>query len=249
MSTALESLYSGPLEKLTPPGVGKPSAQSSILQAKDLLDPDQLADQLTRFSTKYAQSDPRAVASIWSKWHFSALISSTLVANLLLEYDLPVGLDEVSVEVGPEGQTRRLWVTDTGRPLGCQSAFGRFSTLIDSHLVPLITALAEYSGASPKVFWSNAGNLFEYFTEALQAHPMAKSRSIELARELLASRHLQDGRRNPLFQPVNYLPAAAGGGCERRRRLCCIRYLIPELEYCSNCPLMRESCQAESVLS
>ncbi|HDZ38600.1 MAG TPA: hypothetical protein ENH62_09990 [Marinobacter sp.] len=49
-----------------------------------------------------------------------------------------------------------------------------------------------------------------------------------------------DGRRNPLFQPVNYLIATTGEGHDRRRRLCCIRYLIPELDYCSNCPLIRK---------
>jgi len=246
MKTVLENLYSGPLDKLTPPGVGEPSGQNSILRAIDLLEPGQLEAQLTRFSTKYAQSDLRAVASVWSKWHFSPLISSTLAANLLLEHELPVSLDEVRIEVGPEGQTRRLWITDTGQPLDSQNAFTRFSKLIDRHLVPLITALADYSGASPKVFWSNAGNLFEYFTESLQTHPLANPCSVEPARELLASRYLQDGRRNPLFRPVNYVTAKTGEGCERRRRLCCIRYLIPELEYCSNCPLVRKPCPSKA---
>lgn len=249
MNTALENLYSGPLEGFAAPGVGEPPAQSSTFQAIDLLDPDRLEVQLKRFSTQYGQSDQRAVASLWSKWHFSALISATLASNLLLEQDLPIGLDDVRIEVGPEGQTRRLWLTDTGQPLSTHNAFGRFSRLIENHLVPLISALAKYSGASPKVFWSNAGNLFEYFTEALQAHSLANSGSADPARELLTSRHLPDGRRNPLFQPVNYLIATTGENQERRRRLCCIRYLIPELGYCSNCPLTREPCQKKSVLS
>lgn len=240
MNTALESLYVGPLDGFSPPGVGKPPAQSSILRAADLLDTKRLATQLTRFSTQYRQSDRRAVASLWSKWHFSALISTTLASNLLLDHDLPIGLDDVSIEVGSEGQTRRLWIADAGRPLAAQNALTRFTKLIDGHLVPLITALADYSGASPKVFWSNAGNVFEHFTEALKTHPLANSRSVEPARELLASRYLLDGRRNPLFQPVNYLITTTGEGRDRRRRLCCIRYLIPELEYCSNCPLIRE---------
>lgn len=246
MNTALENLYLGPLDGFSPPGVGEPPDKSSILRAIDLLDANRLATQLKHFSTQYGQTDRRAVASLWSKWHFSALISTTLASNLLLEHDLPIGLDEVSIEIGSEGQTRRLWITDTGQRLVSQNAFTRFSNLIDNHLVPLITALADYSGASPKVFWSNAGNVFEYFTEALQTHPLANSRSVEPARELLASRHLQDGRRNPLFQPVNYLAAVAGEDRERRRRLCCIRYLIPELDYCSNCPLIRKPVSVSS---
>lgn len=242
MNIALEKLYSGPLKGLPLPGVGKPPDQSPTLRVIDLLNPDLLAKQLQLFSIQYNQADRRAIASMWSKWHFSALISTTLAFNLLLEHEVPVGIEDVSVELGSNGQTRRLWISDTGRPLVSQSAFIRFTKLIDNHLAPLIAALASYSGASPKVFWSNAGNVFEHFAEALQSHPLANTDSINSARALLASRHLQDGRRNPLYQPVNYLAAATGEGCERRRRLCCIRYLIPELEYCSNCPLIGKPC-------
>lgn len=130
--------------------MGEPPDKSSILRAIDLLDANRLATQLKHFSTQYGQTDRRAVASLWSKWHFSALISTTLASNLLLEHDLPIGLDEVSIEIGSEGQTRRLWITDTGQQLASQNAFTRFSNLIDNHLVPLIQALADYSGASPK---------------------------------------------------------------------------------------------------
>lgn len=235
MPSPLATLYAGPLAALVPPGVGEPPADA--LAARELLEPGRLAARLDHFSLQYDGGDRRAVASLWSKWHLSAVISAGLAANLLLERDLPLGLEALHLELAPEGQTRRLWLAHDGTPLASRDPLARFSTLIDDHLTPLIAALAAHSGASPKVFWSNAGNYFEYFAEALEAHPMASPGAAEPARALLAARQLPDGRRNPLFQPVRYLAAAAGGEPERRRRLCCIRYLIPELGYCGNCPL------------
>ncbi|WP_355660389.1 siderophore-iron reductase FhuF [Halomonas salifodinae] len=235
MPTPLATLYAGPLAALVSPGLGTPPAAAR--PAGELLDPTRLDGVLDHFALQYDGGDRRAVASLWSKWHLSAVISAGLAANLLLERDLPLGLEELHLEPAPEGQTRRLWLAHEGRPLASQDPFARFSTLIDAHLAPLITALAAHSGASPKVFWSNAGNYFEYFAEALEAHPMANPGAAEPARALLAARQLPDGRRNPLYQPVRYLADVAGGDPERRRRLCCIRYLIPELGYCGNCPL------------
>lgn len=237
MPSPLEALYAGPMAALVSPGLGEPPV--AALAARELLEPGHLATRLDHFSHQYDRGDRRAVASLWSKWHLSAVISAGLAANLLLERDLPLGLDELHLELAPEGQTRRLWLAHDGSPLATQDPFERFATLIDAHLTPLIAALAAHSGASPKVFWSNAGNYFEYFAEALEAHPMASPGAAEPARELLAARQLPDGRRNPLYQPVRYLADAAGGEPERRRRLCCIRYLIPELGYCGNCPLER----------
>ncbi|WP_092160080.1 (2Fe-2S)-binding protein [Bosea sp. CRIB-10] len=52
---------------------------------------------------------------------------------------------------------------------------------------------------------------------------------------LMAARRLPDGRPNRLFDPVRY--PEYKDGPTRLRRVCCIRYLIPELGYCSTCPL------------
>ncbi|MFC7368836.1 siderophore-iron reductase FhuF [Vreelandella zhaodongensis] len=243
MPPALTTLYLGPLEGLLPPVLGVPPDGPYTLPAWKLLSPSYLTPLLERFTLQYGRGDRRAVASLWSKWHFSSVISAALAANLLLERDLPLGLDDLHLELTPEGQTRRLWLHHAGKPLASQDAFTRFSTLIEGHLTPLITTLAQLSGASPKVFWSNAGNYFEHFAEALQAHPLAEADVAEPARELMANRHLPDGRRNPLFQPVRYLQGTHGTKTERRRRLCCIRYLMPELGYCGNCPLNQGKCR------
>ncbi|MBB3191757.1 siderophore-iron reductase FhuF [Halomonas cerina] len=236
MSQALSTLYIGPLEGLAPPKVSAAPGPDA-LPARTLLDPAYLDALFARFGARYGQGDRRAVASLWSKWHFSALAAHGLAANLLLERDLPLGLDELHLAQSAEGQTTGLDLRHAGRPLAELDPYPRFATLLDGHLTPLVEALAAATGASPKVFWSNAGNYFEYFAGALADHPMASKGLAEPAQALMESRRLPDGRRNPLYRPVRYVTPAAPDQPARVRRLCCIRYLIDELGYCANCPL------------
>ncbi|MBB3141504.1 siderophore-iron reductase FhuF [Halomonas organivorans] len=236
MTLALSQLYIGPLQHLPPPQVAATPAADSV-PARHLLDPAYLAALLERFGVQYGNGDRRAVASLWSKWHFSALCAHGLAANLLLERDLPLGLDELHLAQSSEGQTTGLHLLHAGRPLDELDGLSRFATLLDGHLTPLIEALASLTGASPKVFWSNAGNYFEYFAGALPSHPMASPHGADEAHRLMASRQLADGRRNPLYRPVRYLESGDAEAPRRVRRLCCIRYLLDELGYCGNCPL------------
>lgn len=233
MPSPLDRLYVGPMAALAPPAIAPPPADA--LSAAALLDPGPLGEVLGRFAAQYGQGDRMAVASLWSKWHFSALLVPGLAANLLLERDLPLEPDTLHLSLAPEGHTERLWLAHEGRPLTRLSGPGRFATLT-GHLAELIDALAAYSGAAPRVFWSNAGNYFEYFTGTLAEHPMALPGAADEARDLLERRHTPDGRRNPLYRPVRYLATGGNTPC-RVRRLCCLRYRLPELELCSNCPL------------
>lgn len=234
MSCSLAPLYTGPLQHLAPPAIA-PEAPGGI-PARELLDPAYLAALLERFGAPYPQGDRRAVASLWSKWHFSLLAAHSLAADLLLGRELPLGLDDLHLQQSDEGQTTGLILAHAGRPLKKLDPHSRFATLLDGHLTPLIETLASTSGASPRVFWGNAGNYLEYFIEALASHPMASAEATHTARELLAAHHLPDGRRNPLYRPVRYVECEAEAP-RRVRRLCCIRYLIDELDVCGNCPL------------
>lgn len=235
MTTALSQLYIGPLEALIPPRLSTEPPAAAI-PGNALLDPACLEALLIRFGAQYRHGDRRAVASLWSKWHFSALLAPALAANLLLERDLPLALERVQVILTPEGRTERLCLEHEGTPLPALGAFTRFTTLLDRHLAPMIEVLATLSGASTRVFWSNAGNVFEHFVSVVDQHPMASPDTAEEARLLLESRQYPDGRRNPLFRPVRYIESPYSE-VQRVRKLCCLRYLLPELNYCGNCPL------------
>ena len=236
MTLALSQLYRGPLDFLTPPRI-EATPGDDVIAASHLLDPAYLDALLERYGAQYGHGDRRAVASLWSKWHFAGLAAHGLATNLLLERDLPLGVDELHVVQTPEGQTAGFSLRHAGRPLAELDGLGRFATLLDGHLIPLIETLAKVSGASPKVFWSNAGSYVDYFAGAMADHPMGSPAAAEPGLALISTRHLPDGRRNPLYQAVRHVVPADPEAPTRMPKTCCIRYLLDDLGYCANCPL------------
>ncbi|WP_146876043.1 siderophore-iron reductase FhuF [Halovibrio variabilis] len=236
---ALLALYrQPPLDKMKAPVFGQPSEPT--LAASALLDQDVLSEQLARYGRVHGDdADRKAVASIWSKFHFSSVSIPTLVANLLLGYDLPVGGNELRLALGDKGQTARIWLPHGGVPLASQAPQARFSRLFDDHCAPLIETLAVVSGLSEKVFWSNLGHYVEFVGQTCSQHP-AFAGAGEPLLDYLATKTLPDGRRNPLYQPVRYLELG-GETPARVRRLCCIKYRLPGEPLCGGCPLKPEN--------
>ncbi len=205
------------------------------LPAADFLVPDRLEEVLIRFGERYAVFEPRGVASQWSKWYFLALLVPELLARALLWRSLPVALDRLHLLLASDGRVERLCFQRGGAGLHTEDESLTLN-LLDDNLAPLIEALAGFSGASPRVFWSNAGNVFEQCLGQLAHHPDALPGMTDDLQHFLTQRRLADGRRNPLYRPVRY-QKQSDGSTRRVRRLCCIRYLVPELGYCGNCPL------------
>jgi ferric iron reductase protein FhuF len=200
----------------------------------DLMQPDRLSVILERFSTCYQKPERRAVASQWSKIYFSKLIVPSVAASLMLDWRLPLDLDVTGITLDEFGRPEAFCLTRAGSATPSQTAEARFSFVIDAHIAPVIGAIARASGLSQKVLWSNAGNIVENVVSYCEKSAPAK-KSVEQARLLLRARRLSSGEPNPLFEPVRYTHT-----CEtqvRKRRVCCIRYLIPSLGYCKTCPL------------
>lgn len=236
---ALLALYrQPPLDNLKAPAFGRPNIPT--LAASELLDHKVLGGQLARYRRYHGDdADFLAAASIWSKFHFSSVAIPTLVANLLLGYELPVDGGELRLALGDHGQTARIWLPHGGEPLTSKSLQTRFSSLFDDHCAPLIEALAEVSGLSTKVFWSNLGHYVEFVGKTCSRHP-AYAGAGEPLLHYLATKTLPDGRRNPLYQPVRYLELG-GETPTRVRRLCCIKYRLPGEPLCGACPLKPEN--------
>ncbi|WP_027966322.1 siderophore-iron reductase FhuF [Halomonas halocynthiae] len=236
---ALLALYrQPPLDNLKAPAFGQ--SDEPTLAAVALLDRGFLSEQLARFGRRYGDdADFLAVASVWSKYHFSSVSIPTLVANLLLGYDLPVGIKELRLALGDKGQTERILLPHGGVKLNAQTSQARFSTLFDDHCAPLIEVLAAVSGLSAKVFWNNLGQYVEFVGKTCSQHPELAGAGEPLL-DYLATKTLPDGRRNPLYQPVRYLELG-GETSTRVRRLCCIRYRLPGEPLCGGCPLKPEN--------
>ncbi len=199
-----------------------------------------LNDVLTRFGTAYPDSDPRGLASIWSKHYFIKLIPPVVAASLILNQRLPLSVDHLQLILDDDGLPAAFKLPHSGRPWMPVpvDGFERFDDLLEHHLRPFIDTFARHVRLSPKVLWSNAGNYFEWLLGVLaNAMPQADVRH---GHQLLNAHYLPDGRRNPLHQPVRYLKVDGQAALKRQRRVCCIRYRVAGLELCDNCPVLNE---------
>jgi ferric iron reductase protein FhuF len=225
----LASLLTGPLARYATTLL-PPEAACDAIPGLRLLQPVVLEDALAHFGRRYAAPpDRRACASLWFKHHVAPWLVPGLAANLLLDLDLPLALREVDVVLSTERQTVALRLPGPGRGV---DAADRFATLREHHLAPLIGTLAAVGGIAPRVLWSNAGNVFENVVRQVETLAPAAP-GLTAAQSFLDSRLLPGGGDNPLYRPVRYL----GADARRERRVCCLRYLIKELDYCSTCPL------------
>jgi ferric iron reductase protein FhuF len=202
-----------------------------------LLTPDAFNSLLARFGAQYPGSDRRGLASIWSKYYFIKLIPPVVAASLILDYRVPLRLEQLEVMLDAQGMPLGFRLPDRGQRWtpAPTDAFQRFEGLIEDHLRPFIVTVATLTRLSPKVLWSNAGNYFEWLLGVLAtAMPHADPGH---GYAVLSAQTLPDGRRNPLYQPVHYLKVAGQSELKRQRRVCCVRYRVSGLAYCENCPL------------
>lgn len=227
MIAELAPLFRGPLAPYAD-ALRLSADNASGRPGTELADPSALKPQLDRFAHRFVTPEPRAVGSLWLKHHISAVLTPVLAANLLLGRQMPVALDDIRFLPGPDGVAVALVLPHAGEPVIRMDPFARFGTLLEGHIAPVVRAAAKASGATPKVLWSNVGNWFDLL--AGQAAAMGAVGADD-ARTLLAEAHNPDGTRNPLFAPVRHTPEG------RRRKVCCLRNLIPELELCETCPL------------
>ncbi|BCP55568.1 siderophore-iron reductase FhuF [Kaistia sp. 32K] len=230
MIPALAPVFRGSLERygaqLVPESDPRP-----FLAGKSLLDPERLRPILEQFGRKYPGGDKAAIATQWSKWHFSTLLVPILAANLLADLDLPVELERIGVVLDEDGHTAAIRLGPDIVRFAPASAAARFARVTEEHLAPLIGAIRATSGLPEKVLWSNAGNVAENVLRECEASLGADHPGVAQGAALLAARLRPDGSRNPLFEPIRYVGGA------RRRRVCCLRYLIETLGYCKSCPL------------
>jgi ferric iron reductase protein FhuF len=242
MIPALATIFRGPLEEI---GARLVLADDTrpFLTGAALLDEDRVRDMLKAFARSYAVTlcvegfdgtEMTAVATQWSKWHFSVVLPPVLIANIARDWHLPTDLEQVGIVLSADHRTAALRLPAKGEHRHFADAHERFSVLIEGHLAPFIRTLSRASALPEKVLWSNAGNIAESVVGECEAQLGADHPGVIHGRALFAAKSLGGGRRNPLFEPVRYIPNRTPA---RRRRICCLRYRIPALPLCKTCPL------------
>lgn len=231
MTAMFATLFQGPLAFLADNLVLGADARPFI-PATALVEGEELAPLLARFARNYRRPEAIAVATLWSKWHFSILIPPVLAANIIADWGLPVGIGEIGVIPSEDGRTAALRLPHAGSRLAPANVRERFAALVDGHLAPVIAAISRASPLPPKVLWSNAGTIVEHSLGELEAFLGTGHPGLSQARAVLATRRWDDGTSNPLFEPVRYSTERG-----RRRRICCLRYRMDNLKLCKTCPL------------
>ncbi len=222
-----------------------PSAEGDWLDWDALARPAVMAPLLARYArvSGHPDGDLRALASLWSRWHFWVSVPP-LVASVLLHRSLPdilalrldAGQQNCGLRLAPA--VRRCTAVDDGSVDDGPVDAAALHEALTASAAPLVATLAGLSGASPRVFWNNFGNYVEYVHRQLDGHPRRVAAAATALDELLTRPVLAGGGVNLLYRPVRYLhdavPPAPDG--TRVRRICCLAYLLPDTALCSNCP-------------
>lgn len=217
------------------------------LPARDLLTEHGIATALDQFGAAYPGADRRGLVSLWSRYYFLWLTVPSVVANLVLHRELPVGLGELEVILGEDGLPAAFRVPDEGRVWSDRpEPFDRFRTLLEGNFEPLVDGLYHQVKVSRRVLWSNAGNYFEWLVSAMTDYG-APEATVAPARVILEAPSRPDGTPNPMYQPVRYLERSEGPSPLRQRRQCCIQYRVPGFGLCGNCPLIDRPPKGVSV--
>ena len=134
-----------------------------------------------------------------------------------------------------EGRTAALVIPHDGGPSQAGTR-ERFARLFSGHVEPLIHHFAARFDVSQRLLWTNAAAIFEWTLQQVEEAGMPSPAALEEGRALLRQRNGGNGRPNPLCGAVRY-PLEQGLPV-RRRKICCLRYLLPGVEDCGSlCPL------------
>jgi ferric iron reductase protein FhuF len=203
------------------------------LAADQLLDAPMREAIEHRFALRFTVFDARAVHSIWMKWYLNAFIPPVLLVDVLLGQSISVDLDEVRFIMAEDSRVAAVKIRGTCDSSGVEP-LPRFRPLLSDHFVPLIAMWCDRTEVTARVFWSNVGNTFEAMLRRIEAVSGASDRLSE-AQRLLSAPTGPSGEPNPLFDAVHYV--LEDGAPVRRRRVCCLQYLLPDRRFCKACPI------------
>ncbi|MBF9197996.1 siderophore-iron reductase FhuF [Microvirga terrestris] len=211
-----------------------PGEHDSVISGRDLLNRDASENLMARFSEVHAGGDRRAIVSMWTQWHFGALIIPTTAAMLLLGRDLQVDLERISVAVDDQGKTMAIVLHNEEIP-GVPVSEHSFSRVFQNHVEPLIRHFAAQFRISTRLLWNNASEIFEWALDQAEAIGTAQSDALHAGRSLLGTRLGGSGQPNPMYGLARHV--MQGETTVRQRKLCCLRYLLPGIECCGSiCP-------------
>jgi ferric iron reductase protein FhuF len=237
---AIDRLTVGEYAPFAGQHVGPDDPRPSV-RADALLDASMKAAIHARFARRFQDFEPRAALSIWVKWYINTVLPSTLLCDLFLQLRVPLSLASAAFIIGDDSRVAAVKIYGPAVDVSAGDAFDRFGHLVFDHFEALIELWSARSDLTRRVLWSNVGNTFEALLGKVEA-VSGRSDRLDQTRWLLDQPIWKDGRPNPLYQPVHYVKRA--NAILRRRRVCCLQYLLPDRRFCTACPV--EEAEAEA---
>ncbi|MEJ6781454.1 siderophore-iron reductase FhuF [Aminobacter sp. Piv2-1] len=188
---------------------------------------DGFAHALDRLAAAHGNADRRAAASFWSLYYFSALTIPYVVAGRM-QAALPVGYDEMTIALAEDGLPRAFGLPHEGSWGDGGGLLGLVTPLVEGHLARVVELFKEKAGISAKLAWNNAAVYIDYAVNATE--PTSNGEDHWPSRPLFDRPQLAGGRRNPFHGCLRR--EIEGGQAHCRRRVCCLRYMLPGIPSC-----------------
>jgi ferric iron reductase protein FhuF len=211
------------------PGEGEP------VRCSDLQKPEVLRALLERYAVQHGGADRRAIVSMWTQYYSARLIYVAVAANLMLGRELPLAPEDTFLHVAEDGSPMGFCIAHDGAPVA-RRGMERFAPLVRDHLAPLLEAVVREGRVASRLVWSNAGIRFAGVATIGRRQNSLRPEDAADLDALLDSRQWPDGWENPVYQPYRQMDVC--GESIERRRVCCLRYLLPAFDGCGvSCPL------------
>jgi ferric iron reductase protein FhuF len=186
---------------------------------------------INRYAEVSKGKDRRAVVSMWSLYYFAGLTIPYILARRLAGQLLPVAFEEMSIALHDDGLPRAFGVHHRGSigEAGEADDFGTVGPLLDSHLAEVVSRL-KVCGIAPKLCWNNAAVYIDYTLRLTEPDSVAGRPAPDLP--LFVRGCLPNGGPNPFCGSVRQVED--GGEMIQRRKICCLRYMLPGVPSCGN---------------
>ncbi len=216
--------------------LSRPPAGTELVACQELADERIFSGLIDRYALRYSEADRRAVVSMWTMYYFSSLMIGAAVAWLELRRVLPLSLDRLNLAAdAASGEPRAFVFPDWGHEEEGATIHEALHGLFRLHAEPLIHAIAANAGVSRKLIWANAAGYLSWIISEV-----GRLTDPALAVEgmvLLDEPCWPDGWKNPLFGMIRR-ECGEDGVTFGRRRVCCLRYILPGVAGCGAvCPL------------
>ncbi|OBZ93090.1 iron reductase [Pararhizobium polonicum] len=187
---------------------------------------------LDTYAASRGGTDRRAVASMWSLYYFSLLTIPYIVARRA-HHALPVAARSMTIALAEDGLPRALGLADEGDWSDSEEGdlLSFVMPLVSQNLAEIVAHLKTQGGIAPKLAWNNAAVYIDYAFNATERKRPADG-DAWASRSLFSAPHLPDGSANPFLGCLRHEIDGEETVC--RRKICCLRYLLPGIPSCGN---------------